>query len=160
MNGWLPIVVAAGASLATAGIGAYATDIGEWYFNLKKPRWQPPDWLFGPAWTTIFILIAISGYLAWRDAPGQGDRTLVIVAFAVNLVLNAAWSVLFFTMKRPDLALIEVVVFWLSIVALITVAAQYSTLAAWLLVPYLVWVTFASVLNYTIVRLNGPFKPA
>ena len=156
LGGWLPLLVAIAGVVLTSGVGIWATALGPWYDNLKKPSFQPPDWLFGPAWTTIFALIAASAYLAWRDAPGGGG-TLVVAAFVTNGVLNALWSWLFFRRRRPDWAFVEVVAFWLSIVLLVAVAARSSALAAWLLAPYLVWVTFAAVLNRAIVRLNAPF---
>jgi tryptophan-rich sensory protein len=153
----VPITVAALAALAVALAGGLATQIGPWYQQLAKPSWQPPDWLFGPVWTVIFALIALAGARAWWDVPPGGERQAVIVLFAVNGVLNVLWSVLFFALRRPDWALIEVAFLWLSILVLIVVIGRYSAVGAWLLVPYLVWVSFASFLNWTIVRLNAPF---
>jgi tryptophan-rich sensory protein len=156
-SGWLPYLIAAGAAIVVAGLGAWATDLSPWYFRLKKPTWQPPDWVFGPAWTTIFALTAISAGLAWNQAPDSASRGWIIGLFAINGLLNILWSALFFSLKRPDWALIEVVLLWLSILALIVALAFISTVASWLLVPYLVWVTFAAYLNLTIFRLNRPF---
>lgn len=152
------IVVVALAIIALGAIGAWFTKLGPWYWRLRKPSWQPPDWLFGPAWTLIFALMGCAAVLAW-NAPraSDGQRAAVATAFGVNFVLNTLWSVLFFTKRRPDLALIEVAAFWASIVALIIVVRPVSSLAAWLLAPYLAWVSFASVLNQRIVALNGPF---
>jgi translocator protein len=150
-------MIAAVAAFAVAGLGALMTDLGPWYAHLRKPEWQPPDWLFGPAWTVIFALCALSGYLAWRNAPDRAGREWVIAVFALNGFLNVTWSALFFRLKRPDWALAEVALLWLSIVLLIVVVARYSRAAAALLVPYLAWVTFAAILNLAIVRLNGPF---
>jgi translocator protein len=154
---WKPSIIAAGAVILTAGAGGLLSPIGEWYWALKKPWFQPPDWLFGPAWTIIFTLIAIAAVSAWRGAPDDGSRTAIIAAFAFNFVLNVAWSGLFFTLRRPDWALIEVVFLWLSIVLLMWVVWPYSQRATWLLTPYLAWVTFASILNFALVRLNYPF---
>ena len=148
--------VAAVLTMLVAGAGGALTQIGPWYFALAKPAWQPPDWLFGPAWTTIFTLTAIAGVLAWRGAAG-GGRALVAAAFALNATLNIAWSALFFFLRRPDWALIEVVGLWLSVAALMLVTARFNRVAPWLLLPYLLWVAFAAVLNLAIVRLNGPF---
>jgi len=152
-----PIAVAAVSAILVASVGATMTDIGPWYQGLAKPSWQPPDWLFGPAWTLIFSLAAISAATAWRDAPDQPSREWMVGLFAINGVLNILWSALFFRLRRPDWALIEVVLLWLSVLALILVLWRYSRLAAWLLVPYLAWVTFAAVLNLAVVRLNAPF---
>lgn len=153
---WRPVAVAALAAMAVAGLGASATDIGPWYQALQKPSWQPPDWLFGPAWTLIYGLIALAGVKAWNAAPDRRQGLRIVGVFALNALLNVAWSELFFHFHRPDWALIEVVAFWLSIVVLIVAAASVSHAAGWLLVPYLAWVTFAGVLNLAVVRLNAP----
>lgn len=154
---WLPVLAAGAAAIVVAMLGGTMTDIGPWYQSLKKPDWQPPDWAFGPAWTVIFALAALSAAFAWRDAPTHGAREWVIGLFAVNGVLNVLWTALFFRLHRPDWALIEVVLLWLSILVPLLVFARYSRPAALLLVPYLAWVSFAAYLNYTIVALNGPF---
>jgi tryptophan-rich sensory protein len=157
---WGPIVVAAVAACVVAAAGGLATEIGPWYRALRKPSWQPPDWAFAPAWTLIFTLTAWAGVLAWRHAPDDAVRGTVIAVFAANGVLNMVWSFLFFRAHRPDWALAEVAALWLSIVALIATLAGLSTLGAMLLVPYLLWVSFAAFLNLTIVRLNRPFGQA
>lgn len=150
------IFVAGGIALAQMLIGALLTQVGPWYRSLRKPWFNPPDWLFGPAWTLLLACTAASGVLAW-DAAGEMERGRVILLFTVNGLLFMAWSPLFFTVKRPDWALIEVVPFWVSIVALIVGVAPISRTAALLLLPYLLWVSFAAVLNLAIVRLNRPF---
>jgi tryptophan-rich sensory protein len=155
---WGPILVAAIAACAVAAVGGLATDIGPWYRQLRKPSWQPPDWAFAPAWTVIFTLTAWAGVLGWYHAPDDAARVTVVAVFALNGVLNMLWSLLFFKWQRPDWALMEVVPLWLSIAALIAVLAGLSTLGSWLLVPYLLWVSFAAYLNRTIVRLNRPFS--
>lgn len=157
-GGWKPIAVAAGAALFVAALGGAATDIGPWYAYLRKPPWQPPDWLFAPVWTAIFALTALAGLRAWRKAPGVAGRGRVLVAYALNALLNILWSVLFFTLKRPDWALVEVVPLWLSVALLMFVSGRRDRTAGWLLVPYLAWVAFAAVLNWSVVRLNGPFS--
>ncbi len=135
--------------------GAFITEIGPWYRALQKPSWQPPDWLFGPAWTLIFGLTALAAVYAWRNALTDSDRWLIVAVFVVNIILNLLWSYLFFKLQRPDRALIEVAFLWLSIVVLIVVCYRYSESAGRLLFPYLAWVSFASVLNYKIVQLNS-----
>lgn len=154
---WKPVVIAALAAIALGVLGALVTDLSPWYYALRKPSWQPPDWLFGPVWTTIFGLAAIAGVLAWRNAPMRTARSRIVALFVVNGVLNLGWSWLFFRLHRPDWALYEVGFLWLSIVALIVALWPFSRPAAALLVPYLVWVTFAGVLNFAVVRLNQPF---
>jgi translocator protein len=156
----MTIVVAAAAALAVAVIGGLLTEVGPWYHALRKPRWQPPDWLFGPAWSVILALAAWSGALAWQGAHDDAERVRVIVLFAINGAAHVLWSPLFFKLRRPDWALAEVPLLWLSIVALmIGLGAQAPTLP-WLLAPYLLWVTFAAWLNLAIVRLNAPFGAA
>lgn len=154
---WMPVLAAGAAALLVASLGATMTDLGPWYQSLEKPSWQPPDWLFGPAWTIIFALAAVSGVVAWRDAPTDADREWVIGLFAINGVLNILWSALFFRLHRPDWALIEVAALWLSILLPIIIFARYSKLASLLLLPYLAWVSFAAILNLAIVQLNAPF---
>ena len=152
-----PILVAAVAAMGIAALGASATDIGPWYQALAKPSWQPPDLLFGPVWTLIYALSALAGVLAWRAAPSRAIRQRIILAFAANALLNVAWSELFFKLRRPDWALIEVVPFWLSIAVLIAVLWAVSPTAGRLLLPYLAWVAFAAILNLAVVRMNPAF---
>ena len=156
---WMPYLVMGGVMVVVAGAGILATDIGPWYRDLRKPSWQPPDWLFGPAWTTIYVFIIASVGLAWNAAPGGVHGAIVLVT-GVNMLLNIAWSFLFFKFRRPPWSLVEVVPLWLSIVAMMVVFGEHHPLAAWLLTPYLAWVTFAAYLNLTIVRLNRSARPA
>ena len=144
-------------AIVTAVAGGLSTEIGPWYHALKKPGWKPPDWAFGPVWTTIFILAVCSWVLVWRDAPTSGMHTVAAVLFIVNAVLNIVWSVLFFKPRRPDWAMAEVALLWLSIVALMVTFLPFSPTASLLLAPYLVWVSTASFLNYRIIQMNGPF---
>ncbi|MFM8465402.1 MAG: TspO/MBR family protein [Burkholderiaceae bacterium] len=151
-----PIYIAILLSLLVGGLGGAATDIGPWYFQLQKPSWQPPDWLFGPAWTTIYVLTSIAGVKAWRRAD-EVQRRYFMGALLLNLVLNLLWSLIFFTSQRPDIALLEVIPLWLSILLMVLLVRGYSPRSAWLMMPYLCWVTFAAYLNWTIVKLNAPF---
>ncbi len=154
---WQTIAVAGGAALALGVAGGLSTPLGTWYRDLKKPTWQPPDWLFGPAWTAILMAAATAAVIAWNAAPDTAARSHVLILFAVNAICFLAWSPLFFVAKRPDWALVEVVFLWASLVALAVGLAPISLLAAVLIAPYLAWVSFAAFLNWTIVRLNGPF---
>lgn len=153
----LPTVVAAAIVILMLGVGAWMTTIGPWYRELRKPAWNPPNWVFGPAWTVILALAAWAGVTAWTDASSFADRSHILALFGINVVLHMLWSPLFFSLRRPDWALIEVPFLWLSIVALMAELANFSWLSVWLLSPYLLWVTFAAWLNFTIVRLNGLF---
>ena len=151
-----PVTLAAVAALLVALTGATMTDLGSWYQQLVKPGWQPPDWLFGPAWTLIFALTALSAEQSWRHSP-RSQRAWLVGLFCLNGFLNILWSLLFFRLQRPDWALLEVVILWLSIVWLIVVVRRHCDTGAWLLVPYLLWVAFAGYLNLAVVRLNAPF---
>ena len=153
----IPALVAAVTTIIVLGAGAVMTTVGPWYRALHKPSFNPPDWVFGPAWTIILGLAAWAGVLAWTHAASGEDRLRVVVLFAINIVLHMAWSPLFFNLKRPDWALAEIPFLWASIVALMIGLSPASQLAPWLLAPYLLWVSFAAFLNLTIVRMNRPF---
>jgi tryptophan-rich sensory protein len=127
---------------------------GEWYERLKKPSWRPPNRLFAPVWTVLYVMIAVSGWLVWREF-GFAGAVLPLAVYALQLVLNAAWTPLFFGLHRPDLAFVDIVLVWLSIVATIALFLPLHVGAALLLVPYLAWVTFATALNFAIWRLNS-----
>jgi tryptophan-rich sensory protein len=157
MRRWQPLLLAALAAAGVAVLGGLMTELGTWYYGLRQPAWKPPDWLFGPAWTVIFALIAVAAFWAWEHAPDRAAREWLLALFALNAFLNVFWSLLFFRLRRPDWALVEVGFLWLSIVLLIVVLARSYRPAAWLLVPYIAWVTFAAVLNAAVVQLNAPF---
>ncbi len=154
-----PVLIAAGAAILVAALGSTVTDLGAWYQGLAKPDWQPPGPVFGIVWTTIYALTAASGVIAWRAAPAGRAREALLGLFAFNGFLNVLWSLLFFRLRRPDWALIEVGLFWLSIAVLMVAVSRHSRRAGLLLIPYLAWVSIASFLNYEIVRLNAPFAP-
>lgn len=135
---------------AAATTGAFFMP-GAWYAGLAKPSWTPPDWLFGPAWSVLYLMIALAGWRVWRT-QGVGPAVAIWLA---GLALNTAWSYLMFGMHRIDLALLDAFGMLASIVAFITVAWRIDVPAAVLFVPYLVWVSFATALNFTILRLNG-----
>ena len=156
---WTTALIAAAWAIILGGAGGALTDIGSWYRQLKKPRWQPPDWLFGPAWTVILGLSGWSFYVALMAVPSPEARMMVFTLFGANFVLHFLWSPLFFKLRRPDWALMENVFLWLSVTALMVVLPRVSgdSFAGWLNVPYFIWVSFAFVLNATIVKLNAPF---
>ncbi|GJE54666.1 MULTISPECIES: TspO/MBR family protein [Methylobacterium] len=159
-DGWVPPLVAAIVAVLVAVAGAVATTTDAWYGGLRKPAWKPPDWAFGPVWTVIFALTATAGVLAWNGDPSPVARGALIAAYGVNIVLNIAWSVIFFRMRRPDLALVEVVLLWLSILALVLVTGRVTLVAALLNLPYLGWVSVATFLNLRIVQLNPRLREA
>lgn len=153
----LSVIAAVLWAVLLGGLGGVLTTIGPWYRGLKKPKWQPPDWLFGPAWTLILGLAAWAAVLAWNGAVDDAGRNVVIALYALNFVFHFLWSPLFFTLRRPDWSLIEVVFLWMSVLSLLIGLRQFSVLASWLILPYFIWVSFAACLNLAIVRLNGPF---
>jgi len=153
----LPAIVAAVAAAVVAALGATITDLGPWYQGLSKPDWNPPDVVFPVGWTIIYALNTAAIVSAWRAAPTPKVSDRVVGLFALNAFLNIGWSMLFFRIERPDWALVEVGFLLASIVSLIVYCGRYSKNAALLFVPYLLWVSFASVLNWAIVDLNGPF---
>jgi translocator protein len=155
--GIFPIVIAATLALATAIVGGSITVLDTWYYSLKQPEWAPPDYMFGVIWTAIFALIAVAGVLAWEKARTRREVEVILGMFALNGFLNLGWSFLFFRMERPDLAFYELIALWLSILVLIMFCGRFSKISALMLVPYLIWVTTAGVLNYQVVQLNGPF---
>ena len=140
-------------TFSAAYIGSRFT-VGEWYADLSKPSWNPPNWLFGPVWTVLYLLMAISAWLVWKKAGFQGAAVPLII-FLVQLVLNAAWSWLFFGLHEIGIALIEIVVLWLAILICTILFWRIIAISGILLVPYLMWVAFAAVLNYKLWHLNA-----
>lgn len=139
------------AVVSARGAAVTLPQISGWYAQLTKPSFTPPPAVFGPVWTMLYVLMAFAAWRAWRAAARPA---LVIGVFAGQLALNALWSQLFFGWRRPDLALIEIGFLWAAIVATILVFRQEDRGAAWMLVPYLAWVSFAGALNLAIVWLN------
>jgi tryptophan-rich sensory protein len=152
---WIQWLVAGGASSVILVAGGRLTELGPWYRALKKPTWQPADWVFPVAWTTIYALVTWAAVVVWDHDLGATNGALLISAFLLNGMLNIAWSLIFFRMRRPDWALLEVVPLWLSTFLLMVAFYAVVPFAGWLLLPYLLWVSVAAVLNLSIVRLNG-----
>ncbi|NLF72596.1 MAG: tryptophan-rich sensory protein [Candidatus Anammoximicrobium sp.] len=151
------LVVLIAVCLGAGGLGAIATtpEIDGWYRTLAKPAWNPPGSVFGPVWTTLYVLMAIAAWLVWKPA-GFRAAARPLTLFGVQLALNVSWSWIFFGLHQPGWAFAEIVMLWLAIVATTSAFFRCSKLAGWLLVPYGAWVSFAVVLNFTIWRLNGP----
>jgi len=146
LAGWLLICFAA----ATMG-GLFMP--GEWYASLKKPSWNPPGWVFGPVWTALYTMMAVAAWLVWRHGGWAAQRR-PLGLFLAQLVLNAAWTPLFFGLHWPGVAFFEIVLLWLAIAATIAAFRPVSRAAMGLLMPYLAWVSFAAALNFTLWRLN------
>ncbi len=151
--GWLVFFLALCAAAAGVGGALTAQSVTTWYQTLNKPSWNPPDWVFGPVWTVLYAMMGVAAWLVWRRAGWQaGGKALA--TFGVQLALNVAWSGCFFTLRNPGLGLVVLVLLWLAIVATVFAFARHSRPAAWLLVPYLAWTSFAGVLNATVWVLN------
>ena len=149
----LGLVAALALTFSAAYVGSRFPP-GEWYAALSKPPWNPPGWLFGPVWGILYLLMAIAAWLVWRKS-GFAGAAIPLGLFVVQLVLNAAWSWIFFGRQQLGLALIEILVLWVAILGTIIAFWMVRPISGILLVPYLLWVTFAAVLNATLWRLNG-----
>ncbi len=128
--------------------------IANWYLALNKPSFNPPNWVFGPAWTTLFILMGIALFIIWTKGRENKQFRTALILFAFQLVFNFLWSLIFFTFHNPGIALIDIAVLWILIALNIYYFYKINKTAAWLPVPYILWVSFASVLNYMIFILN------
>ncbi len=128
--------------------------IATWYAMLKKPFFVPPNWLFGPVWTLLYILMGISAYLVWEKGLMKKEVRLGLYFFAAQLVLNLLWSVIFFGFHVPLIAFAEIVLLWASIAMTILIFWEVSVIAAYLMAPYILWVTFAAALNFSIMLIN------
>jgi len=126
----------------------------EWYEALNKPTWTPPNWVFGPVWTTLYAMMAVAAWLVWQHGGFVGQRR-ALTWFVIQLALNAAWTPLFFGLHHLGVALVGIVLLWGAIVMTALAFYRVSCVAAWLLVPYLAWVSFAAVLNFFLWRLNS-----
>jgi tryptophan-rich sensory protein len=149
-------VVSIAIALAVGGVGGWATasSVTTWYSTLAKPAFNPPNFLFGPVWTALYVLMAVAAWLVWRAGPAGGQRRTALSLYAVQLALNLAWSLIFFGLRRPDLALMEVLVLFAAILATIRAFVRLDRRAGWMLLPYAAWVAFATLLNFEIWRLN------
>jgi len=128
--------------------------ISTWYVTIQKPSFNPPNWIFAPVWTLLFLLMGISLYLVWSKGLKDKKIKTALFIFGIQLVLNIFWSFLFFGLQSPLYAFIEIIIFWLAISLTIISSYKISKLAAYLLLPYILWVSFASVLNFSILILN------
>ena len=146
--GWLALAFAAAALGGLASVNA-----GDFYAQLVRPEWAPPGWLFGPVWSVLYTLMGIAAWLVWRQAGFAQSRNALLL-FVAQLAINALWSWLFFAWQQGFVALIEVLVLWLMILATLVTFWRFSRLAGALLVPYLAWVAFAAGLNFSLWRLN------
>jgi translocator protein len=150
----MKLVICIAACIVSGVLGSLwtAPKLQPWYANLAKPAWTPPNWLFGPVWSALYLMMAIAAWLVWRTANGF---TLPLKLFVFQLLLNVAWSGIFFGLRSPAAGLIDIALLWLSILATAIAFWQAVPVAGWLLLPYLIWVGYASALNFSIWRLNS-----
>ena len=154
-NRWLMLLCFLLLCYSAAGLGSIWTSssVSTWYADLRKPSFNPPNWIFAPVWSTLYFLMALSAWLVWRRA-GWSGAGFALVLFFVQLALNVIWSGLFFGLRRTEMALIEIVLLLATIVATAVAFRSVSGLAFWLMLPYALWVAFAALLNFRIWRLN------
>ena len=159
-NDVIKLLVSIIACLAAGGIGSLFTfkAIPTWYAGLKKPPYTPPNWVFGPVWTTLYILMGISVFLVWKNGLSTSSEIVAFAIFWVQLCVNALWSVIFFGIKSKGGGIITIIFLWFLILATIVVSFPVSLWAGVLLIPYIVWVSIASYLNISIWWLNKPAK--
>ena len=157
-NSWPRDVQGAVALMvAVAGLGGWATDIGPWYFALVQPAWKPPDALFGPVWTVLYITTGWAGVRTWRRLPTGPARSGFLLVCLLHAMLNVLWSVLYFTLRRPDWALVEGLALWLTAAWAAGLMRRVDRTSALLLLPLLAWLAVALALNAATVWLNPPF---
>lgn len=155
-NDFFKLVIAVVVSELAGVVGSVFTvsSIGGWYATLEKPELSPPNWVFGPVWTTLYLLMGVAAFLIWRSGWEKKEVRVALAIFGFQLVLNALWSIVFFGLHNPGWAFVNIVVLWLAILWTMFVFYRMSRPAAYLLLPYILWVSFAAYLNYSIWMLN------
>jgi tryptophan-rich sensory protein len=155
-NPWLTFALFVGICFSVAAIGSVwtSTSVRTWYLRLRKPSFNPPSWVFGPVWSALYLMMATSAWLVWRKGGWETPRVALLLFF-IQLGLNLAWSGLFFGLRRPGLAMVDILALLVAVVATAIEFRTFSRTAFWLMVPYAMWVSFASVLNFSIWRLNA-----
>ncbi len=157
MNTYLKLFISILIPLLVGGLSSFFTSSGVqgWYIMANKPSFNPPNWIFAPVWTALYILMGIALYLVWKSTNTTlAVKQTALILFVVQLTLNFFWSILFFKFQLTGWAFVEIIAMWVAILFTIIWFGKISSTAAWLLVPYICWVSFASVLNYSIWKLN------
>ena len=151
----IKLILAVSFTLVFGGLGGIVTsgEIANWYAGLHKPSFNPPNYLFGPVWSLLYLLMGISLYLIWKE-PASSAKTKSIIIFFIQFALNFCWSFIFFKFHQTGIAFAEIILMWIFILLTIISFSKLSKTAAWLLVPYIAWVSFASLLNCSIWQLN------
>lgn len=156
LNNFLKLISMIAVSETAGIIGSFfaISTIPTWYAELAKPALNPPAWVFGPVWTTLYALMGIAAFLIWTNGLGRKDLRMALGVFGIQLFLNVIWPIIFFGLQSPGWALVDIILLWLAIVWTMVVFYKISGPAAWLLAPYILWVSFAMYLNYAIWALN------
>lgn len=156
MSSFVKLVIAIALPVLIGGVSGFFTVSGveSWYQTIQKPSWNPPNWVFGPVWTTLYVMMGIALWLVWKEDTSKELKLIAGILFAAQLTLNFFWSFIFFKLEQPGFAFLEILFMWVAILATIFAFAQVNKRAAWLLVPYISWVSFAAILNFTIWRMN------
>jgi tryptophan-rich sensory protein len=156
MSNIFKLVISIAIPVSVGAISGFFTISGveSWYQTIVKPSWNPPNRIFGPVWTTLYIMMGVALYLIWKSESSDILKKTAIILFSFQLILNFLWSLIFFNQHLIGWALVEIIMMWVAILLTIFAFANVSKTAAWLLVPYIAWVSFATILNYTIWQLN------
>lgn len=156
MQNWIKLIISLALPQIAGLTAALFTETGEgsWYRSIAKPSWNPPGWLFAPVWTSLYILMGIAFYLIWKSRAAEREKKTAMTLWIAQLVLNFFWTIIFFNQHQIGWALVEIIALWLLIVLTILAFARINKPSAWLLVPYISWVSFAAYLTYTIWQLN------
>ena len=152
---YIPVIISIAIAQGAGVIGSFFTvsGVATWYTTIVKPEWNPPSWVFGPVWITLYTLMGIAAYLIWQNKEKRGAKAALIV-YGVHLALNALWSILFFGLQNPGAAFAEIIILLIFITATLILFWRVHKMAGVLLLPYLAWVSFAAYLNYAIWTLN------
>ncbi len=157
MNNTIKLIISIVLAVGIGLLGGIFTspEIQTWFVHLNKPWWNPPNWLFAPVWTTLYLMMGIAFYLIWKTNANTDAKRWAIIIFILQFALNFLWSFIFFREHQMGWAFVEILVLWIAILCTIIGFSRISTTAAWLLVPYICWVSFAAMLNYTIWQMNS-----
>jgi translocator protein len=150
------LIISIAIPLAVGALSGYFTSesVSGWYSTINKPSFNPPNWIFAPVWTVLYILMGIACYIVWKRSADLHSKRGALIVYGIQLALNFAWSILFFYFQQPGWALAEIILLWIFIFITILQFGKISSVAAWLLVPYIAWVSFAALLNFNIWELN------
>lgn len=157
VNNFFKLIIAIAVSEVAGIIGSVFTmsAIPTWYAGLAKSSLNPPAWIFGPVWTTLFAIMGVAAWLIWKNGITRKDVKIALIIFDIQLILNVLWSIIFFGWHSPGWAFVEIIFLWIAILATIIIFAKISRPAAWLLAPYIIWVSFAGYLNFSIWQINS-----